>query len=262
MKILVIAPARTSSTALTFYLSTKKGDLLNFNEQVSSSIADNYNVFEKSNFFITLYPQIKQILQEDLDNIFQTNDKFIIKFTGLHLRGLSNYIDIINPKRFDEIHLLERHDFLEQCCSNCVARTEDKWHNNAKNKTVQDFFDQLSKKESYFNLTTNYIFTTAYDCQQYLLCKKYLQDNGIRYQQHFYEAPVFKFEEIGDLRKTGLNYSKLIKNYSYFDGTLNNYFAKYFNYQTCQADYTQFVENFSKFNAQLTREVLLKSNKK
>lgn len=249
MKILVIAPARTSSTALTAYLAETKGNLINFNEQIPTNLAFEYDVYRTNNFQ-KLLPIIKDQLQKRLKDIFDQNNSFVIKFTGLHLKGLSHYIDVIDPQRFNEVHLLERKNFLEQACSNCVARTKDTWQNSDHDKKVQEFFEELSKKENYLALTPNFIFTAAYDCEQYLLCKKFLKEKNIVFQQHYYETPIFKSLKVGSLIKTGLDYSKLISNYSFYNESLNNYFSQYFNYETCEARYEEFVQSFDQWKSE------------
>lgn len=247
MKILVIAPARTSSTALTAYLAQIKDNLTNFNEKIGTNLDTIHQPWFNPNFD-ELRPSIQKALEEELDNLFSNQDKFIVKFLGLHLKGLSHYIDAINPKRFDEVHLVERSNFLEQACSRCVARNEGIWINLTSREDRRNFYNELSKKEKYRELTYDHIGITANDIQQYLLCKKYLQDNNITYQQHYYESPIFKSQKVEGMQETGLNYSFLIKNYHWYKD-LNSYFYQYFNYQTCRADYKEFIKTFPDYLA-------------
>lgn len=242
MKILVIAPARTSSTALAVYLAQTKGNLINFNEELSIGLEFEYNVY-KTNNFQKLLPILKKELKERLNKIFANNDNFVIKFAGHHLNGLTNYIDIIDPKRFNEIHLLERTNFLDQACSLCIAKTESLWTNN-DNADIQKKFNLISTKEKSFLLTENHIFQTAYDCKEYINCKKYLKERNIVYQQHYYEDTIFKSQKVGNLLQTGLDYSKLVKNYSSFN-QLNDYFFRYFNYDICKAQFEEFIQSLN-----------------
>ena len=50
------------------------------------------------------------------------------------------------------------------------------------------------------------------------------------------------------MQETGLKYSFLIKDYHWYKD-LNSYFYQYFNYQTCKADYKEFIKTFPNYLA-------------
>lgn len=246
MKILLIAPARTSSTALAAYLAQINGSIENYNEKLSMDLEFKHNIY-KNNNFSQLFPVVKEELKQNLDELFLNQSSFVVKFAGHHLRGLSQYIEPINPQRFDQIHLLERKNFFGQVCSLCVAKKEDIWIRTDGNSIR---FENVALKENNFFLTRSLINIAAYDCKEYINCKKYLRDNNISYQQHYYESPIFGNQKIGSLLKTGLDYPKLIENYNEYTN-LNEYFYQYFNYETATEDCSNFSKNLENWRLKI-----------
>jgi hypothetical protein len=226
MNIIIIGSVRTKSTALLQNLVKLNPNHKNWSEFL-------YIITDQSNQSIIkdkkLY--IEKRTKKVFDEIKLTNNN-IIKVLGHNLFGLYNYIDLLNLDKFDQVHLIERHNFFDQICSFTISKKENVFH---KNKFNNYLYDKI--KNSKYTLAKNDIIDMAFGITHYLKIKEFLLDNNINFHQYIYE-------EVGIVKNTNikpleLEYNNLIENYN-IKNTVNDIFYKHFDYKTCANNYESF----------------------
>jgi len=205
MKIAIIGSARSRSTLLV--------EIIKF---------QNLNIPCYYEYYTYTNPLLKQL--PDLTTKLFSKDNFIIKILGHNLKN--NEVSVLNLERYDQLHLIERHNFFSQCCSLQVAADTKIWlsfNNLAKYQPIK------SKK---YHLQSNLINWMAQDIANYLKIKQFLNQKNISYKLYDYDS-IFS-EKVSNtvLQDPKLNYKQIIHNYDLHD-QINTVFNKYFSYDSC-----------------------------
>lgn len=208
MKIAIIGSARSRSTALT--------------EIVRESNTNLKCLYEFYTYGIHANKSIASLTKE-----IMSRDNVIVKLLGHNFKG---EIDDFSLTSYDIIYLIERHNFLEQCCSLQICVDTQIWLARFSTSKYQEI--KLKK----FTLHKNTIVQMAKDIKNYLTFKKFVTANSIPHEQRYYESITFNNKLLIDPK---LNYKALFIDYAEYE-SLNNIFSKYFDYTTYQNDYTDF----------------------
>lgn len=237
MKIAIISTARSRSTALASYIAKQHYDLEYLWEVYTDGLTKGRTIMDMTH------------------DVFSTKTNFVIKILGQNisvdqkLPGFVGNNNIISPKQlclkdYDDIHLIERHDYFHQVCSYHVAQIGGVW-NQLKTRSIDRFAEVADKKFNINKLLTNNI---TGDIVGYLTIKKYLIDNNIPFK--LYESELDLTKEISDQASTvanDLNYELMVHNYHLLKPEFNSRFAKYFNYKTCMHNYHALTNELFEF---------------
>lgn len=209
MKIVVVGAPRTRSTVLANYLHEKHANLKFYNEYYTYAIAnDNRNL-------------------DTIADILAADSNHIVKIMSSNL--LPEYTpSVFRLKEYDEIHLVERYDFFDQCCSMQVCRDTGIW-NDPQAITQKQF--TLSKSTIAFQARIN---------ASYITIKKYLIDNNIPF--HLY--PYHVLDQFSSKEHRGLDYKSMITNYR-LKYRINALFNAYFSYHELISDIDSFITGVS-----------------
>ena len=208
MKIALIGSARSRSTALTEIIKESNPNLKCLYE------------------FYTYGSHAKKSIAA-LTKEIMSRDNFIVKLLGHNFKG---EIDDFSLTSYDIIYLIERNNFLEQCCSLQICTDTKIWLARFSMSEYQEI--KLKK----FTLHKNTILQMARDIKNYLTFKKFVTSSIIPHEHRYYESTVFNNKLLID---PNLNYKSLFLDYEEYD-SLNDLFSKYFNYTTYQNDYAGF----------------------
>jgi hypothetical protein len=223
MKIVVIAAARSRSTLLTYYLHTLN-DVKPVGEYYTYSV-------NKGNINL-----------EDITKSLFAEGKFITKIIGHNL--IAEYTpDVFKLEEYNQIHLIERYDFFEQCCSMLVAKTLKIWHVRYNDNSKLKQHALLRNRK--FTLTVDTIMSQGKDVMRYLEIKKYLIDNNIPFTLHTYDDAIHYAEYQRLIEKNNISYDSVITNY-HLKKQVNSLFNEFFCYEKSESDLETFLSMLSK----------------
>jgi len=203
MKILVIGSARTRSTVLVEMLHEENPKLKCLYEYYT------YNY---------------QNTVEDNTKIIHSYKQFILKILGHNIKS-EKEITKLQLETFDKIYLINRKNYLHQCCSLQVSLSSKIWHNRNDNA-----FDKIKDLQYELNMTT--VEAIINDITNFCNIQTYLQDNNIPYQYYWYEN-LFDLIDVPQkkIQESNLEYSKIISNYEEYKHICDNIFNKKFIYK-------------------------------
>lgn len=224
MKIIIVGVARSRSELLTEILASQHPD--------HECLYEHYTHRQKKSNY-----DARKITCDLSDK-----NNFIMKILG------HNLID--DPASFglmmyDQIHLIERYDFFDQCCSLHVSATTKTWHMRKHN---QEFFKSRYKmiNASLFRLKKEDILFVADSISRYLSVKKYLIDNKLSFTLHTYDDLASSMATV-DVIDPMLDYKKLFINYHLKD-EINRLFHKHFDYSIMRNDFVDFAHDIESLN--------------
>lgn len=229
MKIAIIGSGRSRSTLLARYLHNQNKNLIFHDEYYTHAI-------RKGEYDLT------NITTE----LFKDND-FIVKIMS-HNITMDTNLSVFMINQYDEIHLIERHDFFDQCCSWQVCIQTDIWHlSPGCNVSGENQYDEIKQQKFTVDLYT--ILGHANSVSNYLKMKKYLNENDIPYKLHTYESAKKYGIQQYTISTSNLRYNNIITNYELKE-SVNLLFEKYFSYENASCDLEQFsAEVRAKFGA-------------
>jgi hypothetical protein len=193
MKIAIIGIGRSRSTLLAQYIHSQNRRLDLYYEHYTYALKHQGNNLNS------------------ITNELSNGDNFIVKIMGHNLNGHTGELNVFNFSMYNEIHLIERNSFFDQCCSLQVSLDTGVWHKLAGLEKSAKEYEQIKKQK--FLLQQSTIFGMARDLVNYLLIKKYLLENGIVFKLHTYDS-VKKFAtQQSVLANPNLDYQNIIINY-------------------------------------------------
>jgi hypothetical protein len=224
MKIAVVSTGRSRCTLLGYYLHTLHNDLEFVREfYTEASMEQRYDVIE---------------LTEEL----LAKENYIVKIMAL------NMYDGYEPRDFkfeeyDQLHLIERHDFFQQCSSWHVALTYQYYHQRSDRETHSEkTFNMIRQQKSKIHLDK--IKNYAKFVEAYLRFKEYIIDKNLDYKLYTFEDAKQYGDKQTVVQDSKLDYSTMIKNYHLKD-TVNEIFNKHFSYENVTYDYKAFCDEIS-----------------
>lgn len=219
MKIAVVSTGRSRCTLLARYLHTLHPD------------------FEFCKEFYTLATWENKFNIIELTEELLSKENYIVKIMAMNLSEDYSVSDF-KFEQYDHLHLAERYDFFEQCCSWIIARTHDLYHLHPNiPKSGYEEFDFLRRQQNKLKLEKIKEYAEYVDI--YLKMKKYLIDNKLDFTVHTYED-INQFSNKQDaIKDSNLNYSKMITNYHLKD-EVNALFNKHFSYENVTSDLESF----------------------
>ena len=239
MKIAVISTGRTRCTLLAKYLQTEHDDLEFCREFYNGSRDEDGNVMDPGGAGVP-----NQEL-ESMDNLTEqlfAKENFIVKIISITLQKVPNLDpSVYKLEEYDQIHLVERHDFFEQCCSWEVSLSQGIFHLPSDimpgHTERMKRFEALKKRK--FRMSAARIEDSADSVNCYLKIKKYITDNNLEYTLHTYESAKQFDKKQNELVDPGLNYRELISNY-HLKEEVNAVFNKYISYDNMTCDIPSF----------------------
>jgi hypothetical protein len=226
MKIAVVSTGRSRCTLLAYYLHSQYDDLEFVREfYTEANWKGKHNNIE---------------LTEEL----LAKENYIVKIMSLNLCDCGSYeIKDFKFEEYDQLHLIERHDFFQQCCSWHVARTNDYYHQRADLEAHgEDTFNILRKQQS--KIPLDRIKEYAKYVETYLRFKEYIIDKNLDYKLYTYEDVKQYDKKQTVLQDSKLDYSTMIKNYHLKDA-VNEVFNKHFSYENVTYDLEGFNAEIS-----------------
>ena len=220
MKIAVVSTGRSRCTLLAKYLHTLYADL----------------EFCKEFYTEASFNEGRRNLIELTDELF-SKENYVVKIMAMNLH--SEYDpSVFRLEEYDQIHLIERSDFFQQCCSWMVARTNNLYHlRNDEPRSGKKVFDLLRQQKCKLKLDNIKEYADYVDI--YLKIKRYLVDKNLKYTLHTYEDAK-QFGKMQDMiEDSNLNYSEMITNY-HLKENVNTVFNKHFSYTNITSDLAAF----------------------
>jgi hypothetical protein len=194
MKIAIIGTARSRSTLLAQYIHSRNRRLDLYNERYTYALKHQGN-------------DLNSITNELINQ-----DNFIVKIMGHNLNGHIGEVDVFNFSMYNEIHLIERYSFFDQCCSLQVSLDTGVWHKIVRLEKSAKEYEQIKKQK--FLLQQSTILSIAESLANYLLVKQYLLENGIEFKLHTYDSvKKFGMQQYA-LANPNIDYQDIIVNYS------------------------------------------------
>jgi hypothetical protein len=227
MKIAVVSTGRSRCTLLARYLHTVYEDLEFCGEfYTDATWTDRVDRVDLLSLTSELLSKENYIVKVMALNLYETYDPSVFKF-----------------EEYDQIHLVERHDFFEQCCSWKVARTEHIYHLRDDNpKTTEKEFDAIRQHRYKLNLDEFELYAKYVDV--YLKMKRHIVDSNLEYTLHTYESTK-EFDKKQDvLRDSNLDYSEIVGNY-HLKEEVNTLFNAHFSYEDMRSELSSFKENLN-----------------
>lgn len=219
MKIIVIGGLRTRSSVLQETLAIQYGY-----KNLFECLNPNQNP-EVSNLSITWNNLVKNVT----DNLLQQNN-FVTKVIAWQCKQVnSEILNSLQLDKFNEIHLIERHDFFDSVASLQMVYSTGKWF---KFSDKVDYPDKISISEIA-------VLDKLKDITNYLEIKKYLISSNIPFTLHNYNDEMFNKDKVGKFYKNNFNYDDIITNADK-KSTFNTLFNKHFDYKTCRHSYHNF----------------------
>jgi hypothetical protein len=208
MKIAIIGTSRSRSTLLAHYISRiRRLDL--YNEHYTYALKHQGNDLTS------------------ITNELTNQDNFVVKIMGHNLNGHIGEPNVFNFSMYNEIHLIERYSFFDQCCSLQVSLDTGVWHKIAGQDTFTKKYDQIKKQK--FLLQQSTIIGLANNLVSYLLIKKYLLENDIAFKLHTYDS-VKRFSiQQHALSNPNIDYQNIITNY-HMKEKINQLFTDSFSF--------------------------------
>jgi hypothetical protein len=219
MKIAVVSTGRSRCTLVAFYLHT---------------------VYSELEFCREFYTESSWEYKLDLVSLtdeLMDKENFIVKIMSLNLyEGYEP--SVFKFEEYDELHLVERHDFFEQCCSWYTARMNKLYHlrNDSENSGEKEF-GYIRKQKNKIKL--EYIKEYAEYVDRYIKLKRYIIDNNLKFTMHTYESAKEFDKKQSVIEDSNLNYSDLITNYQLKDD-INALFNECFSYDNLTSDLDSF----------------------
>ena len=225
MKIAVVSTGRSRCSLLGHYLHTLHNDLELLGE-----------------FYTEAHWNGKHDLIELTQELFE-KENYIVKIMSLHsVEEMIFGPEVFKFEEYDEIHLIERRDFFEQCCSWQVANDTKIYHHT---EITQDKINSISK--STYHVSHQQIYQNTHKIARYLDIKRYLINNNIPYTLHTYEGAKAYSDKQSVLKDSNLNYGELIVNYDLKD-KINKLFNQYFSYENATSDLESFKRDLLDYN--------------
>jgi hypothetical protein len=225
MKIAVVSTGRSRCTLLAKYLHTLYADLEFCKEFYTDAKLDvgRLNLVELTD---ELFAKENYVIKIMSWNLYEEYDPSVFKL-----------------EEYDQIHLIERHDFFQQCCSWRVARANNVYNlYNDNPRFDKKVFDLLRQQRSKLKLYQIKEYAKYVDI--YLKIKRYLVDNKLNYTLHTYESAK-QFDKKQDMvEDSNLNYSELITNY-HLKENVNAIFNKHFSYDEMTSNLELFKSEIS-----------------
>lgn len=224
MKIAVVSTGRSRCTLVGHYLHTLHSDLEFCNEFYTDATWE--NKFE----LVSLTDEL------------MAKENFIVKIMSLNLQEGYDP-SVFRFEEYDELHLVERHDFFDQCCSWLTARVNGVYHyrpNSEKNGDQAFNFIRTQKnklKLENINLFAKYVDT-------YIRYKRYIIDNNLKFTLHTYESSKEFDNKQQVMKDSNLNYSEIVTNYHLKD-RVNELFNECFSYENVTSDLESFNNRIS-----------------
>ena len=224
MKIAVVSTGRSRCTLVALYLHTLHSDLEFCREfYTEATWKGNYELVS-------------------LTDELMAKENFIVKIMGLNLFEDYEEYDpsVFRFEEYDEIHLVERYDFFEQCCSWYTARTSKMYHHRSdvdNSEEQAQAFNFLRKQKKKIKLEDIKEYAEYVDI--YLKYKRYIIDNNLKFTLHTYEGAKEFDKKQSILEDTNLNYSDIITNYHLKDD-INALFNECFSYEDPTSDLDTF----------------------
>ena len=224
MKIVVIAAARSRFSLLSYYLYTL-----------------NSNINTCGEFYTECVKKGNTKLEDITEQLFAKGD-YITKIMGHNL--LAEYTpNVFKLGDYNQIHLIERYDFFDQCCSMLVANALKIWHlrDNDNSRLKQH---ALIKNRN-FTLSSGTIYGQGHNVARYLEMKKYLVSNDIPFTLHTYDNAIEYSEQQTSIIKNNISYDSIITNY-HLKTQVNSLFDEYFCYKKAESDLDSFMLSLTK----------------
>jgi hypothetical protein len=231
MKIAVVSTGRSRGTLLAKYLHSVNPDL--------EFCGEVYNTPRINDIELTgINGNFAEVNLTDLTNELLAKENYIVTIIALSL-GYDENRDpsVFKLEEYDQIHLIERHDFFDQCCSWEVASREQLYHISTELPDRAGGFDDVKKRK--YKLTAPGIIHAADIIVPYLIIKRYITDNNIPHTLHTYESAKQFDKKQTVLTDPKLSYNELITNYDLKED-INTIFNKHFSYN----DMTSNLEAF------------------
>jgi hypothetical protein len=230
MKIAVISTGRSRCTLLAKYLHTLHADL-EFSKEFYT---------EDSFYEGHLHYEGRRTLVELTDELF-AKENFVVKIMAMNLYKEYDP-SVFKLEEYDQIHLIERSDFFQQCCSWMVARTNTVYNLYTDNPRFdRKVFDSVRQHQCKLKLDNIKEYASYVD--SYLKIKRYLVDNNVEYTLHTYESAKQFDKKQNMIEDSNLNYSEMITNY-HLKENVNAIFNKHFSYD-------EMTSNLELFNSEI-----------
>lgn len=215
MKIAIIGTGRNRSTLLAHYIHSQNRRLDLYNEH---------------------YTHALKLQGNDLNSItneLTNRNNFIVKIMGHNLNGHIGEPNVFNFGMYNEIYLIERNSFFDQCCSLQVSLDTGVWHKiTGLEKSAKDY-EQIKKQK--FLLHQSTIIAMAENLVNYLLIKKYLIENGIEFKLHTYDSVKRFAMQQYVLANPNIDYQDIISNY-YIKEKIDKLFTDSFSFSECTSN--------------------------
>lgn len=232
MKIAVVSTGRSRCTLLAHYLHSQYNDLEYCREFYTERSWKNETDLEL--LTAELLAKENYIAKIMSLNLYRDYDPLIFKF-----------------EEYDQLHLVERPDFFQQCCSWHVARTHGFYHKFTDNEFLgndlskthgDETFNTLSKQQGKIQLDKIKEYAKYVD--NYLRFKEYIVGKDLDYKLYTYEDVKQYDKKQTVLQDSNLDYSTMIKNYHLKDA-VNEVFNKHFSYENVTYDLEGFNAEIS-----------------
>jgi len=246
MKIAVVSTGRSRCTLLAKYLHATNPELEFCGEFYNAWRDKDGNVEDPGSRILN--PDIGGDPNQQIQSIDNLTDElfakenYIVKIMAISLKGFKDLDPAVyRLEEYDQIHLIERHDFFEQCCSWEIALSTGMFHLTPD--TMPDHperkkrFEALKKRK--FKIVAERITWVIKTIELYLKIKQYVIDNNLAYTLHTYESAKQFDDKQDELVASELNYSELISNY-HLKEQVNTVFNKYISYDGMTIDVPSF----------------------
>lgn len=260
MKILIIGCHRTRSSALEQYLVKQHPYCTSLMEYYSPLFDEELHNLKQYDFSTKISYFVSNKIKNRSHDILR-HENFIIKLLGNHLpQNLpKESLSTLYLEKYNQINLIERHNFYDSCASLEICLTEKVWHffdtsleipQNCleympnyiwkAQDAIRKKYQIINKKQ--YNVSKRAIIRQAIDVDNYLLIKEYLTEKNISYNLYNYNDKLLSDGINTLIRKNDINYNLVITN-KCLENPLNELFNKYFNYQSCKRNLQGFIND-------------------
>lgn len=266
MKILVVGCHRTRSSALEQYLVKQYPNCTTLWEYYSPLFEEELEYFKQYDFST----KISHFICNKIKNrslYILGHENFLVKLLGNHLpqNFPKKHLQYLYLEKYDQINLIERHNFFDACASLEICLRENVWHLFDTSLEIPqnclDYMpgyiwksqDAIRKKyqkinNNQYNVSKFAIIRQAIDVDNYLLIKEYLIENNISYNLYNYNDKILSDGINTLIRKNDINYNSVIMNKD-IENPLNNLFSKHFDYQNCKRNLQEFIDELEEIGA-------------
>ncbi len=259
MKILILGCHRTRSSALEQYLVKHYPTCISMMEYYSPLFEEELISFKQYDFSTKISHFVCNKIKNRSLYILK-HENLIVKLLGNHLpqNFPKEYLSNLYFEKYNQINLIERHNFYDSCASLEICITENVWHffdtsleihqnsldympgyiwksQNAIRKKYQEI------NNNQYNVSKVAIIRQAIDVDNYLLVKEYLTEKNISYNLYNYNDKVLSDGINSLIRKNGIDYNLVITNKD-IERPLNELFNKHFDYKTCKRNLAGFIK--------------------